>query len=77
MDTNSESSSNRKEDVVAQDDGKEAVPRASGDFNDSRQFVDSFSPEEDSRIMRKIDYRLIPLLTILYVVSYLDRSNSM
>jgi hypothetical protein len=76
MDTNSESSSNRKEDVATQDGAKETVPRASGDFDDSREFVDSFTPEEGSRIMRKIDYRLVPLLAVLYVVSYLDRSNS-
>lgn len=27
------------------------------------------------RILRKVDFRLIPLLTFLYVLSFLDRSN--
>lgn len=27
------------------------------------------------RILRKVDLRLIPLLTFLYVLSFLDRSN--
>jgi hypothetical protein len=34
-------------------------------------------PEEDQKkIMWKIDVRLIPLLTILYLVAFIDRSNS-
>jgi hypothetical protein len=35
------------------------------------------SPEEETRILRKVDYRLVPLLAFLYLVAFLDRSNSM
>lgn len=33
-------------------------------------------PEEASRILRKVDYRLVPLLAFLYLVAYVDRGNS-
>lgn len=32
---------------------------------------------EEKRILRKIDFRLVPLLTFLYLVAFIDRSNSM
>jgi hypothetical protein len=35
-----------------------------------------FTPEEQKRIMRKVDWRVVPLLTFLYLVSFIDRSNS-
>lgn len=31
--------------------------------------------EEKKRILRKVDYRLIPILTLLYLVAFVDRSN--
>ena len=31
--------------------------------------------EEEKRLWRKIDMRLIPISTALYLVSYVDRSN--
>jgi hypothetical protein len=34
-----------------------------------------YHDKETQRILRKVDYRLIPLLTFLYVLSFLDRSN--
>ena len=34
-----------------------------------------YHSKETTRILRKVDYRLIPLLTTLYVMSFLDRSN--
>ncbi|KAJ3551179.1 hypothetical protein NM688_g4859 [Phlebia brevispora] len=33
------------------------------------------TPEEERRIYRKIDLRLLPILTIMYLASYLDRGN--
>jgi hypothetical protein len=33
-------------------------------------------PEEEKRIMRKLDWVLVPQLTILYLLAFLDRSNS-
>ena len=34
-----------------------------------------YHSKETTRILRKVDYRLVPLLTTLYVFSFLDRSN--
>jgi hypothetical protein len=34
-------------------------------------------PEKEARrILRKVDWRLIPVLTFLYLVAFIDRSNS-
>lgn len=35
----------------------------------------SFTPEEQKRILRKVDWRLVPLLSFLYLVSFIDRGN--
>lgn len=34
-------------------------------------------PKEVARVLRKVDYRLVPLLSLLYLVAFVDRSNSM
>jgi hypothetical protein len=34
------------------------------------------SEKDQKRILRKVDWRLIPLLTFLYLVAFIDRSNS-
>ncbi|KAF2100891.1 putative MFS nicotinic acid transporter Tna1 [Rhizodiscina lignyota] len=34
-----------------------------------------FTKEEEKKILRRIDIRLIPLLSILYLISFLDRGN--
>ncbi|RFU28322.1 hypothetical protein B7463_g7990, partial [Scytalidium lignicola] len=39
------------------------------------QVIAEISELEGRRILRKIDYRLIPLLSILYLIAYVDRSN--
>jgi hypothetical protein len=31
---------------------------------------------EEARILRKVDFRLLPLLTLLYLLSFMDRGNS-
>lgn len=35
----------------------------------------NYTPEETKRLLKKIDLRLLPLLTVLYVLSFMDRSN--
>ncbi|KAH8129262.1 MFS general substrate transporter [Trichoderma asperelloides] len=35
----------------------------------------SFTPHEQKRILRKVDWRLVPLLSFLYLVSFIDRGN--
>ncbi|ETS79919.1 hypothetical protein PFICI_07448 [Pestalotiopsis fici W106-1] len=37
--------------------------------------VDAFTPNEIKRVVRKLDFRLMPLCFILYTFSVLDRSN--
>jgi hypothetical protein len=32
-------------------------------------------PAEGRRILKKVDFRLVPLLSILYLVAFIDRSN--
>lgn len=32
-------------------------------------------PSEAKRALRKIDFRLVPLLAVLYLVAFIDRSN--
>lgn len=37
--------------------------------------VPRYDDPETKRIMRKVDWRLLPPLTILYILSFMDRSN--
>ncbi|EJU03245.1 MFS general substrate transporter [Dacryopinax primogenitus] len=37
--------------------------------------VDAFPPVNEARLIRKIDLNLLPILTLLYLLSFLDRSN--
>lgn len=37
------------------------------------EFEESYTPEETKRLLRKIDMRVIPILAILYFLSFLDR----
>jgi hypothetical protein len=39
------------------------------------EHMPDYKSKEVRRILRKVDFRLIPLLTTLYVMSFLDRSN--
>ena len=36
-------------------------------------FMESIPKKEQDRIFRKVDWRLVPLLSILYLLSHLDR----
>lgn len=46
-----------------------------GDDVNSAQQEPAFDPKETKRILRKIDVRLIPVLALLYLLAFLDRSN--
>lgn len=46
------------------------------DVDARRRTVESYTSEEATRIMRKIDYRLVPLLAVLYLLAFIDRGNS-
>ncbi|KAK2739568.1 hypothetical protein FQN57_006530 [Myotisia sp. PD_48] len=51
------------------------VQTDSFDTDEVRKSVEAYSSEESKRILRKIDYRLIPILALLYMYAFLDRSN--
>ncbi|KAJ7175883.1 major facilitator superfamily domain-containing protein [Mycena filopes] len=43
--------------------------------SESQVVLDTFDSAEDKKLVRKIDLRLIPILTLLYLLSFLDRTN--
>lgn len=45
--------------------------------NHEQNDVPLYDVKETKRIIRKVDFRLLPMLTLLYVFSFIDRSNSM
>ena len=42
---------------------------------DEASFLASFSDEQKKVVLRKIDVRLVPMLLILYLISFIDRAN--
>ncbi|KAJ5259623.1 hypothetical protein N7478_012604 [Penicillium angulare] len=43
--------------------------------SEDADFYRNYTPQKRKQIIRKIDMRLIPMLAILYLISYLDRAN--
>jgi hypothetical protein len=37
--------------------------------------IPHFTPEQEKRVLRKMDLRLIPMLSVLYLLAFLDRGN--
>lgn len=46
------------------------------DLEETELALVELSPEEEKRVLRKVDFILVPQLTILYLMAFLDRSNS-
>ncbi|EXJ70637.1 uncharacterized protein A1O5_06708 [Cladophialophora psammophila CBS 110553] len=42
---------------------------------DDALFLASISPAKERSIYRKVDYRVVPMLSFLYLISHLDRAN--
>ena len=38
-------------------------------------FLAGFSEEQRKAVLRKVDWRLVPVLLILYLISFIDRAN--
>lgn len=38
-------------------------------------FLAAFSDEQKEVVLRKVDIRLVPMLLILYLISFIDRAN--
>jgi sugar phosphate permease len=55
----------------------EALERINSDDSAviNEQRLNAFTPEEQKKILRKVDYRLIPVLGCMYCVSLMDRTN--
>ncbi|KAJ0118222.1 nicotinamide mononucleotide permease [Diaporthe amygdali] len=49
--------------------------RVLGLSSNDADFYDNFSTERRKRILRKVDIRLVPVLTILYLIAHIDRAN--
>ena len=43
--------------------------------SDSDEALESVSSIQDKALLRKIDLHVLPALTLLYLLSFLDRSN--
>lgn len=39
------------------------------------RFLADFTDEEKKTVLRKVDYRLVPMLLVLYLISFIDRAN--
>lgn len=59
---------NRIEDVA------EKTSHSSGEIESQHVELDE---SESARVLRKVDMRLVPMLALLYLVAFIDRSNSM
>lgn len=46
-----------------------------GDNKNSGNGLPTYSDQEVKRILRKVDIRLLPMLAVLFLISYLDRGN--
>jgi sugar phosphate permease len=63
---------------LTEEKGKvEALERINSDNSAviNEQRLNAFTPEEQKKILRKVDYRLIPVLGCMYCVSLMDRTN--
>jgi hypothetical protein len=53
--------------------GVQELERTTTEVNDAD--ISEFSPEEQKRIIRRIDFRLVTTLGVLYMCSLMDRTN--
>ncbi|GAA6062306.1 hypothetical protein JCM10212_006858, partial [Sporobolomyces blumeae] len=60
--------------VPDDDDEKRSSSPPSTKTSDALPVVD-YTPEDERRVVRKVDLFLMPGLTFLYLLSFLDRSN--
>jgi hypothetical protein len=58
---------NRVEDIA------EKTSHSSGEIDSQDVELDE---SESARVLRKVDMRLVPILSLLYLVAFIDRSNS-
>lgn len=61
----------------ADDDDDDEAPLAGGPRRrqDSAQSFELYTPDEERAVRRKLDTRLVLFVSLLYLLSFLDRSN--
>lgn len=42
---------------------------------DDAEFLAHFTDAQRKKVLRKVDWRLVPMLLILYLISFIDRAN--
>ncbi|EMD63738.1 hypothetical protein GGP41_005623 [Bipolaris sorokiniana] len=52
-----------------------AIERVESDASANNASIERFTPEQQKKIIRKVDFRLIPTLGCMYCVSLMDRTN--
>ncbi|KAK6003707.1 hypothetical protein QM012_009478 [Aureobasidium pullulans] len=77
--TASSASTSGKEDIMHIEDTKmtknEKIAAIDAIAEDPSVTLESFAHLDINKILRKIDMRLVPMLTVLYLLSFLDRGN--
>ena len=54
---------------------EDGVEDPSGLTPEELAFVRDFPEDKRKKVVRKVDVRLVPFLTLLYLFSYIDRAN--
>ncbi|CAM1506073.1 Fc.00g057140.m01.CDS01 [Cosmosporella sp. VM-42] len=49
--------------------------RGGGLAQDDLDFLDMFPKDRKKKVLRKVDLRLVPMLVLLYLMAYLDKTN--
>ncbi|CAI9632390.1 polyphosphoinositide phosphatase [Alternaria burnsii] len=62
-----------KEELGEEDEG--FLPSTRRASLDSVQSYELYTPDEDRRVLKKLDRRLVAFMALLYMLSFLDRSN--
>ncbi|KAI1388760.1 MFS general substrate transporter [Hypoxylon trugodes] len=55
--------------------GETAVARSEADSNPQDASLTSYTPEQEARVVSKLDWNLMTLFFVLYMLAYLDRGN--
>lgn len=64
-----------KEEIVEEQKVEDLQEKKFSSDNDIEASHVGISEAEAQRILKKVDYRLVPLLALLYLVAFIDRSN--
>lgn len=62
-----------QEDLEKSRNGLRVEQTVSADSNEAR--ISEYTPDEQKRIVRKVDLRLVSTLGVLYCASLMDRTN--